>query len=132
MQLIKNPEIFDVIITTNMFGDILSDECSMLVGGLGLAYSGNIGDNNFGVYEPVHGSAPKYAGKNVANATAMILAAKFMLQNLGEVKYAKIIEDSVLKTISEGKTTKDLGGTLSTTDMTDVIIGNMRTLLNKG
>lgn len=125
MQLIKNPQNFDVIVTTNMFGDILSDECSILVGGLGLAYSGNIGDEK-GVFEPVHGSAPKYAGKNVANPSAMILAAKFMLENLREEKYANIIENAVLKAIKEGKTTKDLSGNLSTIQMTDAIIENIR------
>ena len=86
MQLIKRPNEFDVLVTTNMFGDILSDEASMLVGGLGMAPGANIGDS-FALFEPVHGSAPKYAGKQVANPCSMILASKMMFEWLGQ-KYS--------------------------------------------
>ncbi|MBN2368694.1 isocitrate/isopropylmalate dehydrogenase family protein [Candidatus Woesearchaeota archaeon] len=125
MQLIKNPGQFEIIVTTNMFGDILSDEASMLVGGLGIAYSGNIGEGK-GVFEPVHGSAPKYAGKNIANPIASILAAKMMLEFLGEDKQAKRVEEAVLKSIRENKVTKDLGGVLGTSEAGDFIAGCLK------
>lgn len=127
MQLIKNPEQFEVIVTTNLFGDILSDEASMLVGGLGLAYSGNIGDNA-AVFEPVHGSAPKYVGTNKINPIAAILAAKLMLEHLGLEKYAEIIKNAVKKAINEKKVTTDLGGDLTTQQVTDNIIKNMEAI----
>ena len=88
MQLIKKTEAFDVIVTTNMFGDILSDEAAGLTGGLGVAASGNMG-NNQGLFEPVHGSAPKYARKNIANPTASFLSSAMMLEFLDENKMAK-------------------------------------------
>ncbi|AJF61681.1 Isocitrate/isopropylmalate dehydrogenase family protein [archaeon GW2011_AR15] len=120
MQLIKNPGQFEIIVTTNMFGDILSDEASMLVGGLGLAYSGNIGKEK-AVFEPVHGSAPKYAGKNVANPAAAILAAKLMLEFLGEDEAAKKVGDAVMSAIEEGDVTQDLGGKLTTEQAGDAV-----------
>jgi len=124
MQLIKNPSQFQVIVTTNMFGDILSDEASMLVGGLGIAHSGNIGEKC--VFEPVHGSAPKYARKGIANPIAAILSAKLMLETLGYEEYADKMEKAVIKTIKEGHVTRDLGGSLSTSQATDKIIENLR------
>ncbi|RLG90695.1 MAG: hypothetical protein DRO36_05675, partial [Candidatus Hecatellales archaeon] len=102
MQLIRRPETFDVIVTTNMFGDILSDEAAALVGGLGFAAGANIGDN-YGMFEPVHGSAPKYARKNKVNPIATILASKMMLEYLGENEAAKKIEKAVFKVLEEGK-----------------------------
>ncbi|MEK6916127.1 MAG: isocitrate/isopropylmalate dehydrogenase family protein [Nanoarchaeota archaeon] len=125
MQLIKNPGQFEVIVTTNMFGDILSDEASMLVGGLGLAYSGNIGKEK-AVFEPVHGSAPKYAGKNIANPFATILAAKLMLEFLGENKAAQKVEDAVMSAIKKGDVTQDLGGNLTTEQAGDAVVERIK------
>ena len=124
MRLIKEPERFDVVVTTNLFGDILSDEASQLVGGLGITPSGNIGEKT-GLFEPVHGSAPKYAGKDVANPTATFLSAAMMLDFLGEKKEGDRIRNSVLKTLAEGKRTKDLGGNLGTLAFTEAVINNL-------
>ena len=122
MRLIKQPEDFQVIVTTNLFGDILSDEACMLVGGLGVAPSGNIG-NGSSVFEPVHGSAPKYAGKDVANPIAAILSAKMMLEYLNENKAANKIEESVRTLLKNKRTlTKDLGGNSKTSEVTKEII----------
>jgi len=124
MRLIKEPERFDVVVTTNLFGDILSDEASQLVGGLGIAPSGNIGERR-GLFEPVHGSAPKYAGKDVANPTATFLSAAMMMDFLGEKKEGDRIRDSISKTFAEGKRTKDLGGELGTLAFTEAVINNL-------
>ncbi len=125
MQLVLNPNKFDVIVTTNLYGDILSDLGAGLVGGLGLVPGANIG-NDMAIFEAVHGSAPDIAGKNIANPTAIILSAAMMLNYLGEYKKSKTITSSVFKTINDGKyITKDLGGASTTTDMTKAIIQNM-------
>ncbi len=124
MRLIKEPERFDVVVTTNLFGDILSDEASQLVGGLGIAPSGNIGEKT-GLFEPVHGSAPKYAGKDVANPTATFLSAAMMMDFLGEKKEGYTIRNSIFKTFAEGKRTKDLGGDLGTLAFTEAVINNL-------
>jgi len=126
-QLVKRPEQFDVIVTTNMNGDILSDESSALVGGLGFAPSGNIG-NEVAIFEAVHGSAPKYAGKNVINPTAVILTAVMMLRHIGEFRAAADIEHAVLVTLESGVRTGDIAGYdkgASTTDYTEAIISNL-------
>lgn len=121
MWMLKNPLEHDVIVAENMFGDILSDLAAQLVGGLGFAYSGNIGDR-YAVFEPVHGSAPKHAGKNRVNPIAAIMAGKMMVEWLGEVEVAKAIEDSVAEVILEGKLrTYDMGGQTTTTDMAEGI-----------
>lgn len=127
MQLVMNPQQFDVIVTTNLFGDILSDLCSGLVGGLGLAPGGNIG-YKVAIFEAVHGSAPDIAGKNIANPCAIILAAAMMLQHMGEVDGAKRIEKAIAAVLKEGKSvTKDLNPHtgVTTTEMTDAIIGKI-------
>jgi isopropylmalate/isohomocitrate dehydrogenase-like protein len=124
MQLIKKTAVFDVIVTTNMFGDILSDEAAGLTGGLGVAASGNMG-NNQGLFEPVHGSAPKYAGKNIANPTASFFSSAMMLEFLGEDKMSQKIRKSIIKTIKLGLTTKDLGGKLKSSEFTDKVIENL-------
>jgi 3-isopropylmalate dehydrogenase len=117
MWLIKNPQDYGVLVSSNMFGDIISDLAAQLVGGLGFAASGNIGDE-FAVFEPTHGSAPKYAGMYKVNPTAMILAVKLMLDWLGETEKAKTLEQAVAATIAEGEVrTYDLGGDASTLDM---------------
>jgi isocitrate dehydrogenase (NAD+) len=114
MQLVLRPEQFDVMVTTNMFGDILSDEVSGLVGGLGLAPGANIG-TKAAVFEAVHGSAPDIAGKGVANPSAQMLAAAMMLDHLGELDRAERIRRGVIDTIvTDGIRTRDLGGTAST------------------
>lgn len=117
MQLVKNPENFDVIVTTNLFGDILSDLCAGLVGGLGLAPGANIGED-YAVFEAVHGSAPKYKGQYKVNPTAVLLAAAMMLGYLGEKEWERRIVKAVAETIKEGKyVTYDLGGNASTVEM---------------
>lgn len=121
MYLITKGSEFEVIVTTNLFGDILSDEGAGLVGGLGFIPSANIGENN-GLFEPVHGSAPDIAGKGIANPIAMILSAKMMLDYLGEKEAANKLENAVLKVLSEGKdVTPDLGGSSSTMEMSEAI-----------
>jgi len=124
MQLVKKTESFDVIVTTNMFGDILSDEAAGLMGGLGVASSANIGDTR-GLFEPVHGSAPKYAGKNVANPLASFLSVCLMLEFLGETKLSNKIKKTLFKVIKSGQVTKDLGGKLSMSGFTDKVIDNL-------
>ena len=122
MYLITQPQNFDVIVSSNLFGDILSDESAGLVGGLGLAPSGNIGDHN-GLFEPVHGSAPDIAGKNIANPCSMILSASMMLDYLGEWEISKDIKNAVEKVIAECKIrTPDLGGDSCTMDVTKAIV----------
>ncbi|HON72098.1 MAG TPA: isocitrate/isopropylmalate dehydrogenase family protein [bacterium] len=117
MQLVKNPENFDVIVTTNLFGDILSDLCAGLVAELGLAPGANIG-RDYALFEAVHGSAPKYKGQYKVNPTAVILASAMMLGYLGEKDWEKRIVDAVAETIKEGKyVTYDLGGSASTVEM---------------
>ena len=114
MQLVLRPEQFDVMVTTNMFGDILSDEVSGLVGGLGLAPGANIG-TKAAIFEAVHGSAPDIAGKGVANPSAQMLAAAMMLDHLGELDRAQKLRDAIFTTIvRDGIRTRDLGGTAST------------------
>lgn len=127
-QLVKKPEQFDVIVTTNMNGDIISDLSSALIGGLGFAPSANLG-NDVAIFEAVHGSAPKYAGKNVINPTALILSSVLMLQHLGEFDAASKIEHAVLATLEDGKVqTGDVAGYdrgASTSVYTKAIISNL-------
>ncbi len=128
MQLVQKPEQYDVIVTTNLYGDILSDLCAGLVGGLGVAPSCNIGEHA-AVFEPTHGSAPKYAGKNKVNPTATILSGVMMLRHLGEVRAADRLERAVARVIAEGKrVTYDLKPSpddptaVGTQEMADAII----------
>ena len=127
-QLVKKPEQFDVIVTTNMNGDILSDLTSALVGGLGFAPSANIG-HDVAIFEAVHGSAPKYAGKDVANPTALILSGVLLLRHLGEMDAAQQVENAVLYTLAEGKVVpRDVVGDAKasgTRAYTDAIIANL-------
>ncbi len=121
MQLVVKPHLYDVIVTSNLFGDILSDLCAGLVGGLGVAPSGNIGDD-CAVFEPVHGSAPKYKGMNKVNPTATILSAAMMLEHLNKDTQANNIVSAVSEVIAEGKTvTYDLGGSAGTIEMARAI-----------
>ncbi|MGQ9478899.1 MAG: isocitrate/isopropylmalate dehydrogenase family protein [Thermoproteota archaeon] len=122
-QLIKNPQRFNqnVIVGTNLFMDILTEEASALIGNIGLVYSANFGDN-YAMFEPAHGSAPKYKGLNKVNPTAMILAGAWMLDYLGEKDLFKVVFDATEETIAEGKVvTYDLGGSASTQQMAEEI-----------
>jgi isocitrate dehydrogenase (NAD+) len=125
MQLVMNPHQFDVIVTTNLFGDIISDLCAGLVGGLGMAPGANIG-KDYAIFEAVHGSAPDIAGKNIANPSSMILAAIQMLHHLQLTEPAERISRALRETILAGdRTTPDLGGSGSTTDFTHAVISRL-------
>lgn len=131
MNLIRNPEDFDVILTTNLFGDILSDEAAQVVGGLGMGPAGNIG-NDFALFEPVHGAAFDIAGKNIANPTSILLSTKMMLEWLAD-KYndndafneGQRIENVIIRLLRQNKKTRDIGGKLSTTDFTKLVAISM-------
>jgi len=127
MRLVKQPQEFDVFCTCNMFGDILSDEAAMQIGGLGMAPGANIGDN-FALFEPIHGSAPNRAGKHTANPISMILSAKMMLEWLGEkyndakcIKAGAAIENGVVYALRKGQTVPDCGGNTTTVGMAEAI-----------
>lgn len=120
MELVRAPEQFQVIVTTNLFGDILSDEACMFVGGLGVAASANIGADA-AVFEPVHGSAPPLVGTGKANPTATFFAAAMMLEHLGEMEQAARLRNAVEACIAQGQVTPDLGGTLTTGEMTEAV-----------
>ncbi len=125
MWLLKNPFNYDVVVTTNLFGDIISDLCAQMVGGLGFGCSGNIG-SNYAVFEPTHGSAPKYAGQYKVNPIATILAAKMMLDWLGETDKAAELEGAVAAVIAEGKVrTYDMGGANTTLEMAEAIAAKL-------
>ncbi|MCL5290946.1 MAG: isocitrate/isopropylmalate dehydrogenase family protein [Actinobacteria bacterium] len=122
MQLVQKPELYDILVCPNLYGDILSDLCAGLVGGLGVAPGANIGDEA-AVFEPVHGSAPKYAGLNRVNPTALVLSSVLMLKHIGEREAADRIFNATAAVIAEGKdVTYDLGGTAGTREMAEAII----------
>ncbi len=122
MQLVQKPELYDILLLPNLYGDIISDLCAGLVGGLGVAPGANFGDE-CAVFEAVHGSAPKYAGMNKVNPTALLLSAKFMLEYLGETEVATKLESAIAEVIKEGKVvTYDLGGNAKNYEMADEII----------
>jgi homoisocitrate dehydrogenase len=127
MELIRAPEQFGVIVTTNLFGDILSDEASMLVGGLGLACSGNLG-TDCAVFEPVHGSAPRLAGQDRANPLAAILSAAMLLDHVGQGGEARKVEQAVGRAIRAGQVTEDLGGSLGTQAAAQAVIDHYQQL----
>jgi len=125
MQLVQKPELYDVMVLPNLYGDIVSDLCAGLVGGLGVAPGANIG-TEASVFEPVHGSAPKYAGMDKANPTALILSGVLMLRHLGEQAAAERVETALREVIAEGKhTTYDLGGDTGTSGFADAIIARL-------
>lgn len=125
MQLVLRPETFDVLVTENLYGDIISDLCAGLVGGLGFAPSGNIGDD-YRIYEAVHGSAPDIAGSNKANPSALLLAFALMLEDLEYFDEANKLRNALTKVVEEGNvTTADIGGNASTTQFTEAIILNL-------
>jgi homoisocitrate dehydrogenase len=121
MQLVTRPEQFDVIVTTNLFGDIISDLTAGLVGGLGIAASGNIGDQ-YAIFESVHGSAPDIAGQGLANPTATVLAAVMLLRHIGELHTADRLERAVDIALEHGPRTRDLGGGSNTMEFANVIL----------
>jgi homoisocitrate dehydrogenase len=125
MELVRAPEQFEIIVTTNLFGDILSDEACMFVGGLGIAASANIGEG-VAVFEPVHGSAPKLIGTGTANPMATFLASVMLLEYLGEKTCAASLRSAVESCIAEGQVTPDLGGSLTTTQVTHQVIRRMK------
>ena len=121
MWLVKNPQNYGVLVASNLFGDIVSDLCAQLIGGLGFACSANIGDD-LAIFEPTHGSAPKYSGQYKVNPMAMILTAKMMLDYLGETQMAKALECAVADVIAEGKVrTYDMGGTNTTIEVAKAV-----------
>ena len=121
MQMVKNPGSLDVIVTNNMFGDIITDLGAALQGGLGVAGSANLHPGQTSMFEPVHGSAPKYAGTGRANPVGAILSASLMLDYLGHGEAAKTIEDAVARSMREGQSTPDLGGSLTTSQVGDLL-----------
>jgi isocitrate dehydrogenase (NAD+) len=121
MQLVRRPQEYDVIVAPNLYGDIISDLCAQMVGGLGFGCSGNIGDK-LAVFEPSHGSAPKYAGQYKVNPIATILSVKMMLDWLGETEKAAALEQATAEVIQEGKVrTYDMGGASTTLEMGEAI-----------
>ena len=124
MQLVQNPSQFDVLVLPNLYGDIVSDLCAGLIGGLGVAQGANIGED-CAVFEPVHGSAPDIKGQNKANPTALLLSAIEMLRYIDENSYAEKIESALFKTLKSGICTADLGGTASTSEFTNAVIQNL-------
>ncbi len=126
MQMVRDPRQFDVVVTNNMFGDIITDLAAGLQGGLGMAASGNIHPGKTSMFEPVHGSAPTIAGKNLANPFGAILTAAMMLNHLGLTREAEKIEAAVLQAVRQKKTTQDIGGTLGTSDVGAWVAGQVR------
>ncbi len=126
MQLVKNPGQFEVIVTNNMFGDIVTDLGAQLQGGLGMAASGNLHPGRTSMFEPVHGSAPKYAGKNVANPIGAILSAALMLDYLGLSAEASTIEAAVATAVTEERGPAEIGGTLGTRETGNAIVDLIR------
>jgi isocitrate dehydrogenase (NAD+) len=121
MHLVMHPERLDVLLLPNLYGDIVSDLCAGLVGGLGVVPAANLGANGIGVFEAVHGSAPDIAGRDIANPTALLLSAVLMLQHLAEDKRADRITAALRQVLASGHVTPDLGGTATTTSFADAI-----------
>jgi 3-isopropylmalate dehydrogenase len=127
MWFVKQPEWYQVVVTPNMFGDIITDLGAMIQGGMGLAPGGNINPGGVSMFEPIHGSAPKYKGKNVANPIATILAGQLMLEELGEQEAAELVERAAIEVLKEGKIrTKDLGGTSKTSEVGDAVVKKVK------
>ncbi|ABF89148.1 putative 3-isopropylmalate dehydrogenase [Myxococcus xanthus DK 1622] len=125
LQMVTRPESLQVIVTTNLFGDILTDLGAALSGGLGVAPSANLNPDSTPLFEPVHGSAPELTGKGLANPAAMVLSAALMLEHLGQAGAARRLSTAVQQTVAEGQCTRDVGGTLSTTEAADAILDRM-------
>src|SRR6267142_2674096 len=125
LLFVRQPKDFEVVVTNNMFGDIVTDLAAALQGGLGMAASGNINPNGVSLFEPVHGSSPPLAGKNVANHMGSILTAAMMLEHLGLGEAARAVEDAVIACVNEGKLTQDVGGNLGTREVGDAVAGKI-------
>jgi 3-isopropylmalate dehydrogenase len=125
MQMIKDPSQFQVIVTCNMFGDIITDLGAQIQGGLGMAASANIHPGRVSLFEPVHGSAPKYAGRNIANPFGAILTAALLLEHLGHAEAARRVESAVVACVRSGRTAQELGGTLGTRELGDAVCGEI-------
>ncbi len=126
MWMVKNPEWFDVIVTTNLFGDIITDLGAQLVGGMGIAASGNIHPGRVSMFEPIHGSAPKYAGKNSANPLAAICAVGMMLDHVGEPEASHAVEEAVRRLLTSGKVKSLSAGHLPTNVLGDMVVEELR------
>jgi 3-isopropylmalate dehydrogenase len=126
LLMVRQPKDFHVIVTNNMFGDIVTDLAASLQGGLGMAASGNINPGNVSLFEPVHGSSPPLAGKNLANPMGSILTAALMLEHLGLNDAAKAVEKAVIACVNEGQTTQDVGGKLGTRKVGEAVVGKIK------
>jgi len=127
MYFIQKPEWFKVVVTPNMFGDIITDLAAMIQGGLGIAAGGNINPDGVSMFEPIHGSAPDIAGKNISNPVATILSGAMMLDHLGEIKAAQAIEDAVEEVLIKGKVrSHDFGGDSSTIEVGDEVVKKLK------
>ena len=124
--MVRQPKDFQVIVTNNMFGDIVTDLAAALQGGLGMAASGNIHPNAVSLFEPVHGSSPPLAGKNLANPMGSILTSAMMLDHLGLGDAARAVEIAVIACVKEGKTTQDIGGSLGTREVGEAVIAKIQ------
>ena len=122
MQLVRNPNQFDTIVTSNIFGDILSDEASMISGSIGMLASASLAEGTFGLYEPIHGSAPDIAGQDKANPTAMLMSAIEMLNFIGETTAAAKIKSALFETLKSGIKTADIGGNASCSEFTNAVV----------
>lgn len=128
MKLVRNPEIFDVIVTCNLFGDIITDLCAELQGGMGLAASGNINPETVSMFEPIHGSAPDIAGQNIANPMAAVMSAGMILDYLGHSELNDKVDKAVQEALNINMLTKDMGGDLSTSEAGDSIVSILKSL----
>jgi 3-isopropylmalate dehydrogenase len=126
LLMVRQPQDFQVIVTNNMFGDIVTDLAAALQGGLGMAASGNINPDNVSLFEPVHGSSPPLAGKNIANPMGSILTAAMMLEHLGLNDAARAVENAVVACVNDEKTTQDVGGRLGTREVGDAVLQRLR------
>jgi 3-isopropylmalate dehydrogenase len=125
LLFVRQPKDFQVVVTNNMFGDIVTDLAAALQGGLGMAASGNINPNGVSLFEPVHGSSPPLAGKNLANPMGAILTAAMMLEHLGLSEAGRAVENAVIACVNEGKLTQDVGGNLGTREVGDAVVGKI-------
>jgi 3-isopropylmalate dehydrogenase len=122
LLMVRQPQDFEVIVTNNMFGDIVTDLAAALQGGLGIAASANINPGNVSLFEPVHGSSPPLAGKNIANPMGSMLTAAMMLEYLGLNDAAQAVENAVVACVNQGQTTRDVGGSLGTREVADAVL----------
>ena len=125
LLFVRQPKDFQVVVTNNMFGDIVTDLAAALQGGLGMAASGNINPNGISLFEPVHGSSPPLAGKNIANPMGSILTSAMLLEHLGLTDAARAVENAVIACVNENKTTQDIGGKLGTREVGEAVLSKL-------